>query len=84
MLDIDSKRPHTPRCRPPHSGVELRPPRATVAKEDVPGIDPRPGILEIFEDRLSHFVLDRILLSPAVLCAPNGEDFALPIEVLQT
>ena len=50
----------------------------------MPGVDPRPGILKIFEDRLSHFVLDRILLSAAVLCAPNGEDFALPIEVLQT
>ncbi len=83
MLDIDSERSHKPRCCSPQwRGVTA--PWATLAKEDVPGIDPRPGILEIFEDRLSLFVLDRILLRPAVLCSPNGEDFALLIEILQT
>jgi hypothetical protein len=57
---------------------------ASFSKEDVAIIDTRSDISKISKNRLTHFVLDRILLSAAMLGAPNGEDFTLPIKILQT
>ena len=84
MTELYSKCFQPPRYGPPHSGVLEWSPEASFSKEDVPIIDTRSDISKIFENRLPHFVLDRILLSAAMLGAPNGEDFTLPIKILQT
>src|SRR5271170_982702 len=84
MIEFYSKCSQPPRYCPPHTAVQERSPRTSFAKENMPITDTRSGILKIFEDRLSHFVLDRILLSSAVLRTPNGEYFALPVKVFQT
>ena len=84
MTELYSKCPQPPRYGPPHSAVLEWSPRASFSKEDMPIIDTRSDISKIFKNRLPHFVLDRILLSTAVLGASNGEDFTLPIKILQT
>src|ERR1700742_3550764 len=84
MTELYSKCLQPPRYSPPQSGVLEWSPRASFSKKDVPIIDTRSDISKIFKNRLPHFVLDRILLSATVLGAPNGEDFTLPIKILQT
>src|ERR1700739_1992376 len=83
MIEFDAKLPHAPRHGPPNSRVQEWSPRAALAKADLPIVTLRSGIAKVFEDCLSHFVLNRELLNPAAFAAPHCEYFAAPIEVIQ-
>src|SRR5438128_2833570 len=52
-------------------------------EEDLASFAPGPSLTEIPQNRSTHFIHERVLLSAALLRTSNGDDLFFPVDVLQ-